>query len=234
MDPEILRLRKDVRILKLYSVVLTSAALIACLAAFQAHRSDDQILRARGIVIVDAAGHERILIGAPIPAATNRVRTDTARVRQIWGPQFPKEYLKYYKTYRNSMNGMLVLDEHGFDRVAIGDSVPDPNIGQRIGAGTGMVINDAQGYERSGYNLIRYGGHDRIVIGLDDDSGNEGVTLGVIDSGRVGIGIHHDHALYFLGSAPAGTLEDSLKQPFSGLLLKDGSAERRVTASGTM
>lgn len=153
-------------------------------------------------------------------------------MRQIWGPQFPKEYLHYYKTYRNSMNGMLVLDEHGFDRVAIGDSVPDPNIGRRIGAGTGMVINDAQGYERSGYNLIRSGGHDRIVIGLDDNDGNEGVTLGVIDSGRVGIAVQHGRALYFLGMAPAGTLDDSLKEPFNGLLLKDGVAERRITTAG--
>lgn len=231
MDPEILRLRRDVRILKLYSVVLTSAALIALLAAFRTHRPDDQILRARGLVIVDAAGRERILIGAPIPAATNRVRTDTARVRRTWGPQFPKQYLTWYQTYRNSMNGMLVLDEHGFDRVAIGDSVPDPNIGRRIGAGTGMVINDAQGFERSGYNLITYGGHDRIVMGLDDNSGGEGVTLAVIDSGRVGVGVHHGRALYFLGTAPAGTLEDSLTQPFNGLFLKDGAAERRVTAS---
>lgn len=232
MNPEIQKLRRDVRILKLYSVVLTSAALVALLAAFRAHRPDDQILRARGLVIVDAAGRERILIGAPIPPARNRVRTDTARVRRIWGPQFPKEYLTYYTTYRNSMNGMLVLDEHGFDRVALGDSVPDPNIGRRIGAGTGMVINDAQGFERSGYNLITYGGHDRIVMGLDDNNGGEGVTLAVIDSGRVGVAVQHDHGLYFLGTAPAGTLDDSLREPFSGLLLKQGAAERRVTASG--
>lgn len=78
MNSEIQRLRRDVRILELYSVVLTSAALIALLGAFRAHRSDDQILRARGLVIVDAAGRERILIGAPIPAAANRVRTDTS------------------------------------------------------------------------------------------------------------------------------------------------------------
>lgn len=185
MDSEILKLRRDVRILKLYSALLATAATIALLAAFRTHRAEDQVLRARGLVIVDAAGRERILIRAPIPAAANRVRTDTARVRQIWGPEFPKEYLTYYKTYRNSMNGMLVLDEHDFDRVAIGDSVPDPNIGRRIGAGTGMVINDAHGFERSGYNLITYGGHDRTVVGLDDDQGNESVTLAVIDSGRV-------------------------------------------------
>lgn len=48
MDTDVRQLRRDVRILKLYSVVLTSAALIGLLGAFPAHHSDDQILRARG------------------------------------------------------------------------------------------------------------------------------------------------------------------------------------------
>ena len=49
---------------------------------------DNKILRAKGIVIVDDQGRERILIGAPLPQAGNRVRTDTARVRALWSKRF--------------------------------------------------------------------------------------------------------------------------------------------------
>lgn len=70
------------------------------------------------------------------------------------------------------------------------------------------------------------------MLGLDDDEGNEGVTLGVIDSGSTGITVHHGRAAYFLGVAPPGTLDESIKQPVDGLLLREGAAERRITATG--
>jgi hypothetical protein len=80
-------------------------------------------LRVQGIVVVDSTDAERILIGAPIPFASNRVRTDSARVSQIWGPAFPPEYEQLYASYRHNMNGILVLDEQGFDRLARSSSV---------------------------------------------------------------------------------------------------------------
>jgi hypothetical protein len=201
------------------------------IGAFRFIRSEEQVIRARGIIIVDAAGRDRILIGAPIPEVRSRVRTDTARVRQIWGPQFPKEYLGWYRGYRHSMNGMLVLDERGFDRVGIGDSVPDPNIGKRIGPATGIVINDALGFERSGYGLLRVNGVDRAVLGLDDNRGGEGVSLAVIDSGPVGIHIEDGLSRLFLGRAPGSALGLRPDQPFAGLLLREGTKVRRLTAS---
>ncbi len=98
-----------------------------------------------GLVIEDEAGRERILIGAPIPEAANRVRTDEARVREIWAPRFPDEeaYMGFYEDYSHETNGILILSEDGFDRLAFGDPVPDPNIGRRIGPSTGLLINDA-------------------------------------------------------------------------------------------
>lgn len=36
----------------------------------------------------------------------------------------------------------------------LGDPVPDPNIGRRIGPATGLIINDLQGFERTGYGFI--------------------------------------------------------------------------------
>ena len=127
----------------------------------------DGVLRVRGLVIEDAAGRERILIGAPIPEAANRVRTDEARVREIWGPRFPDEeqYMGYYQDYDHSTNGLVILSEDGFDRLVLGDPVSDPNIGRRIGPSTGLVINDAEGFERSGYGLLDVNGLYRVVLG---------------------------------------------------------------------
>lgn len=234
MHDDLAKLRRDVRALEIYAAVLTCAVIIAGLTAFRPSASDGQILRARGLVIVDAAGHDRILIGAPIPSSPGRVRTDTARVRAIWGPGFPPQYMGYYAKYRNSMNGMLVLDEHGFDRVAIGDSVPDPNIGQRIGPSTGVVINDAKGFERSGYGLLTVHGHDRMTLGLDDSRGEEGVALMVLDSGRAGMTVEDGANEAYLGTAPANDPMVKAPTPFLGLLLRRGAIERRITLSGAI
>lgn len=233
MHDELAKLRRELRVLRLYTLALTAAAFVFALGAFRSGSAESQVLRARGIVIVDAAGRERILIGAPVPAARNRVRTDTARVRAIWGTRFPKEYMTYYQSYRNAVNGILVLDEHGFDRVALGDSVPDPNIGRRIGPSTGMVINDAQGFERSGYSLLSVGGHDRMVLGLDDARGEEGVAMMVLDSGRAGVSIQDGRNGAYLGTAPANDEVVQTMTPFAGLMLKEGANVRRITVSGT-
>ena len=199
------------------------------MTAFRSHAPEDQVLRARGLIIVDASGRERILIGAPIPAARNRLRTDTARVRETWARRFPTQYLEWYRGYRHAMNGMLVLDERGFDRVAIGDSVPDPNIGRRIGPSTGVVINDAEGFERSGYGLLTVGGRDRMVLGLDDGRGDEGVTLVVMDSGRAGVRVQDGSDGAYLGTAPANDNVIKSTTPFVGLVLRHGPTERRIT-----
>ena len=188
-------------------------------AAQDAPAAEDQVLRARGLIIVDEAGRERILIGAPIPDAENRVRTDMLRVEDIWGPRFPRAYIdEYYPTYRHRMHGMLVLDENGFDRIAVGDSVPDPNIGQRIGPASGLLINDGEGFERSGYGLLDVDGVYRVVLGLDGDDGREGVVLSLHDGGPRGLTISGDASI-FLGAAPESTYV-ARGEAFSGLLME--------------
>jgi hypothetical protein len=56
MHDDLDTLRREVRALKLYAVALTSIAVIAGLAAFRSRAPEDQVLRARGLIIVDAAG----------------------------------------------------------------------------------------------------------------------------------------------------------------------------------
>jgi hypothetical protein len=92
------RLERHLRLIKAYSQILTATLIgVACscprLSPLQADQPGGRVLRARGLVIEDAAGKEQILLGAPVPAARNRVRTDLARVKELWARNFPKKYL---------------------------------------------------------------------------------------------------------------------------------------------
>jgi hypothetical protein len=207
-------------------LIVVSVAGYACVSlpnATARASETSRILRVQGIIIEDAAGRERILIGAPIPPAENRVRTDRERVQQVWGGRMPKEYLEWYDGYRHTMHGVLILDENGYDRVLIGDSVPDPNIGQRIAPSTGIIINDEEGYERSGYGLMKPGGVGRVVLGLDSDDGREGVVLALSDDGFAGLLVRDPRHELLLGTAPAQHVFTGIDDPFLGMLLRTGS-----------
>ena len=109
------------------------------------------VLRARGLIIVDANGRERILLGAPVPKMTGRKRQDDS-------------------------TGMLVLGEDGMDRVAVG-YLPDPQVlgkvVKRISPEAGITFNDKNGNERGGLGAFDDG---RSGLGLDY-AGREAVNL---------------------------------------------------------
>jgi hypothetical protein len=222
MDARIAQLERHVRALRRYAIALTGTLVVGVAAAFRSQ--EPAILRAKGLVILDDAGRERILIGAPIPHARNRVRTDTLRVAKEWAIRFPDSarYMGFYRRYRHSMHGMLVLDERGFDRVAVGDSNPDPNIGRRIGPATGIEINDERGFERTGYGMLRVGTSNRVVLGLDSDDGTEGATLSLVDGGKVGLSIYgRQERLMFFGIMPPDP-SIGVQDTVNGLLLVRG------------
>ena len=92
MSTNTAKLTRTVRWLQLYAALMT----IALAVLFVRSGTDaDGVLRVRGLIVEDAAGRERILIGAPVPEAANRVRTDEARVRDLWAPRFPEAYMGY-------------------------------------------------------------------------------------------------------------------------------------------
>lgn len=225
MDP-IHELQRRVRRLQLYTSALALGFLMMAVAAFRPQRAD--VLRVRGLIVEDDAGRERILIGAPIPAARSRVRTDTALAHKAWGRNFPPEYWGYYAGYRHSMNGMLVLDERGFDRLAIGDSVPDPNIGKRIGPSTGIAINDSLGFEHTGYGLLNVKGSYRVALGFDT-RGQEGMGLGVFDEGAVGLWAQNQGRMIVIGGGPAWK-ELTARGDFFGIMLKDKDSTKTIEA----
>ena len=213
------QLTRTIRWLQLYAALMT----VALVALFvRSGTVTDGVIRTRGLIIEDEAGRERILIGAPIPEAANRVRTDEARVREVWAPAYPDPdaYMGYYQDYNHNTNGILILSEDGFDRLAVGDPTPDPNIGRRIAPSTGMVINDDQGFERMGYGVKPMDGRYRVSMGLDTDRIEEGLVLILDDDGPRGILVGTLADGIFLGSAPAGHAWSGLAEAFQGLRVR--------------
>lgn len=221
MEERMLQLERRVK--RLQTVVIGLAALVIGMGVSAFSRSsENQVIRARGFVVVDSLGRARILIGAPIPYAANRVRTDTARVRRLWAGRFPdpSQYMRYYAGYDNSMNGILILDSAGFDRLALGDPTPDPNIGRRIAPSVGLVINDAEGFERAGFSMLTVNHKGRVGLGLDSNHGQEAVTLTVNDAGGRSLNVRTGQQNILLGHASEGASDSA----FSGLLIQQGDS----------
>ena len=212
-------LTRTIRWLQVYSALMTVALVVLFV---RSETATDGVIRARGLIIEDEAGRERILIGAPVPEAASRVRTDEARVREVWAPGFPDAYMDYYQDYSHETNGLLILSEDGFDRLVVGDPVPDPNIGRRFGPNTGIVINDAKGFERTGYGVLAVNGGHNVGLGLDTDRIEEGLSLVLHDDGLRGILVGTVADGIFLGSAPPGHDWTGLAEAFQGLLVRRG------------
>jgi len=139
--------------------VLSLAAVFALGAAAQSKPvpapDQEDVLRVRGLIVEDAAGRARILIGAPLPSTPERKRRDPA-------------------------TAMVFLGEDGADRMVVGFT-PDPQISgklvQRISPSVGLQINDPAGNERTGYGYLEMG---RVVLGIDWKN-REALTLSVDD-----------------------------------------------------
>ncbi len=187
------------------------------------------VLYARGLVIVDEEGRERILIGAPLPEAKHRIRTDMDKVKAAWGERFGGQ-LDWYENVRHDTVGMLVIDEKGYDRIAIGDPVPDPPNGRRIDNGPGIAINDGQGFERSGWSY--FDERDQMGFGLDRASG-EGINMFLLKDGTTGILLRNEDRSHqvFLGYAPAASPFTGFEKMLNGLLLLDDSGPRLLIDS---
>lgn len=118
-----------------------------------------EIIKAKGIALLDDNGNERILIGAPIPESEDRLRSDSAV-------------------------GMIILNKKGIDRLVVGAPTANPQVKgevkKRIAESTGIAINSKEGNERGGFGILEYKGSERVVLGLDHKN-NEGLSLMLSD-----------------------------------------------------
>ncbi|MBN8552857.1 MAG: hypothetical protein J0L52_08180 [Caulobacterales bacterium] len=225
-DDKIRELEKSVRGLKVATFALGGLLMIVATAGFTNSGSD--ILRARGLIIEDAEGRARILIGAPLPSVPERLRTDAGRYDEAFGQQLGR-YAADVGNLRNDGVGILVLDENGHDRVALGSPIPDPLNGRRIGNMTGLSFHAADGVERGGIGQLinEETGLDRSVIGLDSVHG-EGAVLMADSDGTNGLVVAEDDGgrLLFVGRAPGdGLLGDGHTEARLGLLTRDQSGQ---------
>src|SRR5437667_8672255 len=126
-----LRLVRTEKRLKMLELLLIGIVVIGGLAFYAGlkfrDRSSGGVLRVKGLIIEDGSGHDRILLGAPIPVDSGRKHHDETV-------------------------GMVILGGAGVDRVVLGAPVPEPQIngriGTRVGRSTGFILNDENGDER--------------------------------------------------------------------------------------
>jgi len=199
-------LERQVRVLRILSVLALAFFLITICLAFRARRASadvtGQVLTVRGLIIEDTQGRPRILLGAPGPHVKGRTRTDDA-------------------------NGIVLIGENGADRVVIGAPTPDGQangrIIKRIVGASGLVVNDGDGNERGGLAVLDNG---RGVACLDYPAPAvaEAICMGVVpDQGFAGL----------LISAATANNEDRaqigvLKDGTSLLRLADTNGKDRV------
>ena len=187
--------------------------------------SSDKIIKTRGIIVVDEQGRERVLIGAPIPQAKNRVFTDKTRALAAWKDRMPesgKFYWDKFDDLHKAAVGILVLDENGFDRVTVGDQLPDANTGRRIGSATGITIHNEKGYERAGFGTIKVGDKTQVGLGMDADHG-EALNLFASKDLGVGLRINDSKNQLIFGTLEPNKLGNKSDQPFSGYMFSQGN-----------
>lgn len=169
VEDQIVFLERRIRVLQLIVVVGMLGGALVAFSAFhsQSVRADgsSQILRVRGLIVEDAQGRPRILLGAPVPRVTGRNRQD-------------------------DNTGIILIGENGADRVAIGDPTPAPQasgkVVQRIAPGTGLVVDDAQGNERGGIGVLD-NGRSAVCMDYPTPIDRDAVCIGVLPGAFAGL-----------------------------------------------
>jgi hypothetical protein len=203
-------LQNEVRRLRVL-VIIALLAVIALAAASLLRKPDapakpDPVLRTQGLVITDAQGHDRILIGAPVPASNDRTRKDDAS------------------------DGIVFLGKTGDDRLAVGQ-LPALRIGgktyKRRGDGDnyGMTLYDPKGSERGGLASM---GEGRVGLALDRATPPyEGIGLMIEDADNfAGMYINYGDPKAQDSAIELGTDADNVS-----IALKDKSGHPRAKLS---
>jgi hypothetical protein len=219
-------LRSQCRRLRLVAVAAMLGVIALGLSALADRLASSHVLRTRGIVIEDAEGRDRILIGMPVPQSASRMRTDPARVEKEWAPRMGgEEYMKAYREYDHSVGGILMLNEQGFDTLMLAEHTPDPNTGKRLFQNSGFTWNDDRGFELGGLGCGKTAdGKHRVILGMDDPQG-EAVHLFALEDGTKGLRIASSDMLLLAGRARAGNEIFGNSEEFGGWMIKNKAGE---------
>lgn len=204
------------------SYIVLSFVLIVYLFIQVEQLKSPDIIRTKGIIVMDSFGRDRILIGAPFPFSPDRIRTDTSRVRTTWAGRYDaNQYMSWYRNYHHGGNGILILSDSGFDKLLLGDHLADPNTGPRIAEPTGLLWNDDLGFERGGLGLnrLKETGKYRNVLGLDDEGG-EAFHLGILEDGTKMIRLAWADSVLLLGRGVRNNFLFGMDQNFVGYQIK--------------
>ncbi|HEX4957932.1 MAG TPA: hypothetical protein VFV46_07120 [Lacibacter sp.] len=228
MNDELLQLRKQMNRMRWFIFILSGIIMIIFIFTILKQEEKSGILRAKGIIIEDSAGRDRILIGSPIPFSKHRVRTDTNLVRKYWAPQFEEQadqYMKWYRDYYNGAEGIVIMNERGFDRVLLGDKLADPNTGKRMFQSAGILWNDQQGWELGGAGVnTTKDGKARSVIGVDDKDG-EAVHIIALEDGTKGLVIGGENGRLLIGMSKKDGQWFQNKETFTGIKYFDSNGK---------
>lgn len=202
---------------------------IVALISFSFTRNDKfGIIRVKGIIVEDGKGRDRILIGSPIPHSKDRVRTDSTKVREYWGKSYEdmeNQYMEWYKNYKHDAEGMVIMNEDGFDRVLIGDKLSDPNTGQRMFEIAGILWNDKNGWELGGAGVnTTKDGKSRSIIGVDSEEG-EAVHLIALEDGTKALVINGGNGKLLIGMSEANGKLFKSKDKFTGMKYFDNTGK---------
>lgn len=174
-------------------LVLVLLALPIWAFGFWAGRAKVQradVLRLKGLIIEDAQGRPRILLGAPTPTIAGRVRNEP-------------------------VDGFVLLGPNAKDRIVISYPGYEPQVQGKIGRRTvalpsaGLVLNDSAGNERAGFGVSDDG--SRVTLGLDyADRDALGLIVSPGFSGFVAFaraGERNDQAVFGVEKDGNGTLK---------------------------
>jgi hypothetical protein len=181
---------------------------------------EDEVLRVRGIVVTDAAGRERIVLGAPMSESSSDPRLAAT-------------------------SGVVVLDSLGLLNVCVGTNNPlvmeGGRLGKRIHASAGMTIYDPRdGKERGGIGAFTDG---RANICLDYGSGSkEAACIAVAPGDEYAAVIlngtpkekDYDRVTMFLGADGTGAIKVmGGNDNNGGVMMTAGNGPAKITVYDT-
>jgi hypothetical protein len=226
MQSELVQLKKQLNWIRLYMLISSTIILYFIISAFRQPEQTFGIIRAKGIVIEDSTGRDRILIGSPIPLSRDRVRTDTSLVKKYWAKNFEEDsaqYMEWYKSYHHGAEGIVIMNENGFDRVLLGDKLADPNTGKRMFEPAGILWNDKEGWELGGAGVnTTKDGKSRSVMGVDDKDG-EAVHIVALEDGTKGLIIGSENGRLMIGMSKKDGKWFQNKKAFTGVKFFDNN-----------